>query len=64
MSDTIKIHVWIDTGYATASHKDYFEIDRQEWEEMSVEERDVYLDDLAVEFRDNKIEFGAYVEEE
>ena len=63
MKDKVKIHMYVNTGFAGAKHKDFILIDRDEWEEMSEEERDDYLDDTAREYMDNCIDFGAYVED-
>lgn len=62
MSDKIRIKMYVHTGYPTASHEDYEEVDRAEWEAMTDKERDDYLGDAAQTYMENCIEYGAYPE--
>jgi hypothetical protein len=64
MTDTVKIKLYVGTGFANCKHEDIFEIDREHWESMSSEEQENLLDELAVDFRNNVIECTAWVMEE
>jgi len=64
MSDQVKIKLFIGTGYANADHKDEEYIDRAEWEAMSDGEQEAYLEQAALDFLHNHIEYSAYVEED
>lgn len=44
--------------------KDIIEIDREVWEEMSQKEQEDFLDEAAVDFRNNVIDCSAWVIEE
>lgn len=61
MSDTIKIKLHVGTGFANCQHEDTLEIDKEVWEEMSEQERDDFLDEAAIDFRNNVIECGAWI---
>lgn len=63
MSDTVRIKITVDTGFANASHTDYEEVDREEWDSMTKEEQEEYLDQAAIDLRDNHIDCNAYVVE-
>ena len=63
MSDTIKIKLYIDTGFAGCKHEDVAEVDRAEWEAMSDEDREKHLQEEARDFLANHIDYGAYVDE-
>lgn len=56
----IKIKRFLSNGLYRKK-EDVVEIDEDEWNSMSKDEQDNYLDDLANEFRDNHLDFGAYV---
>ena len=64
MTDTIKIKLYVGTGFANCKHEDIFEINREQWEGMSADEQENLMDELAVDFRDNVIECSAWVVEE
>lgn len=64
MSDTVRIKIHVGTGFAGASHEDIYELSREEWEEMSTQQQEELLDELAIEFRNNVIDCGAWVMEE
>jgi|688.fasta_scaffold1383042_1 hypothetical protein len=61
MSDTVKIKITVETGFAGATHTDYDEVDREDWEAMTEDERDEYLDEAAVTLRDNYVYCNAHV---
>lgn len=61
----MKIKLFVNTGFANCKHEDILEIDDQEWNEMTEEEREKYMDEAAGDFMNNYIEYGAYpVEDE
>lgn len=64
MNDEVKIKLYIDTGFAGVVHEDELCVSREEWDSMDEAEREEYLETAAQEFLQNKIDFGAYVEEE
>ncbi|HHK0021534.1 TPA: hypothetical protein ACQQGR_004925 [Pseudomonas aeruginosa] len=64
MSDFIKIRLFVNTGFAGATHEDIHEVDREEWEEMNEKERDDFLEECAKDFMSNCIDYGAYVVED
>ena len=47
MSDTIKIKVFVRTNKVGSKCEDYIEIDREEWEAMSDNEKDDCCQDVA-----------------
>lgn len=56
----MKIKLFVNTGFANCKHEDILEIDDQEWEEMTLEEQEKYMDEAAMDFMSNYIEYGAY----
>lgn len=64
MSDIVRIKIHVGTGFAGASQSDIYEIPREEWEGMSVEEQEELLEELAIEFRNNVIDCSAWVMED
>jgi len=64
MSDKIRIKLYVNTGYPSAKHEDYEEVDREEWEALSEKQRDEWLEEAAQTYMANCIEYGAYVDEE
>ncbi len=64
MNDVVRIKIHVGTGFAGASHEDVYEIPREEWEEMSPQQQEELLDELAIELRDNVIDCGAWVMED
>lgn len=56
-----RIRVWVETGFAGCNHEDYYPLP-DNWDQMSEQEQQEHLDELAYEFRGNCIEYGAYVE--
>jgi hypothetical protein len=55
-----KIRLYVDTGFAGCRHEDFQDLP-DDWEEMSEEEHQKYLDEEAAVFLQNCISFGAYV---
>lgn len=58
------IKLYVDTGYSGANHNSEDFVDDEEWAEMSPELREELLQDMAVEYLHNCIDYGAYVEDE
>jgi nitrogen regulatory protein PII-like uncharacterized protein len=63
MSDTVKIKITVETGFAGATHTDYDEVDREDWDAMTKDEQEEYLDQAATDLRDNYVSCNAYVME-
>lgn len=61
MSDVIRIKLYVGTGFAGVSHQDVYEHPREDWEEMTEKEREDFLDELAVDYRNERCECSAYV---
>lgn len=64
MTDKVKIKLYIGTGFAGAKHEDEEYIDRKEWEGMSPEQREEYLEQAATDYLNNHIDYSAWVEED
>jgi len=64
MSDVIKIALYVGTGFAGCKHEDVYEMPREDWDSMSEKERDDLLNELAVEYRAERIECSAWVIDE
>lgn len=47
MNDKVKITLTLSIGFPTATRKQIIEIDREEWEEMSEDMREQFLDEEA-----------------
>lgn len=60
---TVTIKMYVNTGFAGVKHEDSFEVDREDWESMSDQEKEKFLDERAVDYLHNSCECGAYVEE-
>jgi hypothetical protein len=58
------IKLYCHTGFANASHEDEIFIEDDIWDSMTDEQKENELQELARDFRDNNIDFGACVEEE
>lgn len=63
MSDKVKINLYIGTGFARCTHEDVEYVDRAEWEAMTSEQRQAYLEDAAATYLSNHIDYSASVEE-
>lgn len=59
---TRKIKVTVYSGFVGANHIVFHDLP-EDWDEMSEQEQNSYLDELAVHERDERIEFGAEVVE-
>lgn len=55
----MKIKLYVNTGFANCNHKDELEVPDEEWNAMSVEEREKFLDEAALDFMGSVIDFGA-----
>jgi hypothetical protein len=58
--DNRRIKLYIDTGFANASHVDYIDLP-DGWDRMSDEDQEEYLEQEAQDFLGNHIGFGADV---
>lgn len=63
MSDTVKIHMSLATTYVGSKVSETVEVDRDEWNEMSDEEKEKYQDELYQGFLGDNNYGGCYVEE-
>lgn len=63
MRDQVRIKVIVETGF-TSKHEDEVFIDRSEWEGMTQEQRDEFLNEAALDLRDNYISCSAWVAKE
>lgn len=50
----------IRTGYAGVTHEEYEDLP-EDWDEMDATQRKEYLDEAAIEFLEERIEYGATV---
>lgn len=64
MSDIVRIKLHVGTGFASCAHEDTIEVDKEYWNEMSEEEQEKFMDEAAVDFRNNVIECSAWVLDE
>ena len=64
MNDTVKIRMTLSTRYVGSKVEETEEIDREEWQAMSKNERDSLLDELYNEFLANNNYGGVWVEED
>ena len=55
----IRIHMGIDTGFASATHKDYVEYEEDYWNCLTEEQKEKVMDQDCQDFIQNRIE--AYV---
>lgn len=61
MSDQVKIELYVGTGFSGCDHKDYEFIDKIEWEAMTEEQQEQYLDQAASDYLHNTVEYSAWV---
>lgn len=47
MNDKVKIKLTLSIGFPTATRIETIEVDREDWEEMSEDDREQFLDDEA-----------------
>lgn len=64
MSEVVKIKVYVGTGYASCDHSYIEDVCKEEWDRMTEADREDFLDQLAIDFRNNVIECSAWVIEE
>lgn len=64
MRETLKIKLFIGTGFVGADHKGEEEVDKQFWQGLTEKQQDEYLEEAARDFLNNHIEYTAYIEEE
>lgn len=64
MNDVVRIKLYVDTGFYGAKHEDVYEHPRSEWNEMTQQEREELLEELAVEFRNERVDCSAWVMED
>lgn len=50
MANPVRIKVLVETGFANCTHEDEVFVDQAEWDAMSEQERDDFLDEQAREF--------------
>lgn len=63
MTDTVRVRMYVRTGFAGANHEDYLDVPRSEWAAMSEREQDEYLNTCAGDYLASCVDYGAYVEE-
>jgi len=56
----VRIKLWVNTGFAGAKHEEEIE-GPDEWETMSPEEREKWMDEAARDYLFDRCEFGAAV---
>ena len=64
MSEFVKIKVYVGTGYDRCDYSYIEGVRKEEWDGMTEEEREDFLNQLANDFRSNVIECCAWVMEE
>lgn len=57
----VRIKTVVETGFAGCTHTDVIEIDKDEWDAMTEQQREDRLDQEATDFRDNLISCSAWV---
>lgn len=57
------IKLWVETGFSNATHEDEVEIPDEEWITLTSEQQQDLMDELAKDFRDDRIEYGASIED-
>ncbi|MFD7017178.1 hypothetical protein [Streptomyces sp. NPDC059928] len=61
MNETVTLHLVVDTGFVGATHEDYIEVARSEWEAMTPKEREAYKDEATNTLLWNHFEMYAEV---
>jgi hypothetical protein len=56
----MKIKLYINTGFANCKHTEIIDCP-EEWEKMSQQEKEEWLDDEALDFLNNHIDYGAII---
>lgn len=59
-----KIKVYVNTGFAGCTHKDIWDYDDDEWNDLTEEEKQQELNQYAMDFMNTLIECGAHVVED
>lgn len=54
----MKFVLYVDTGFVGALHKKEIEIDDEEYNNMTDEELNTYLEEAAIEFMHDRIDYG------
>lgn len=54
----MKFILYVGTGFVGCKHEDEIEIDDDEYNDMTESERTAYLDSVAQEFMNDRIEYG------
>lgn len=57
-----RIKLFISTGFTGCGYKDYYDYPDEDWDELTEDDKEKELDQLAQDFLGNHIDFGAYVE--
>lgn len=63
MSDKVKITLVLSIGFPTATRKDSFEVDREEWEEMSEGDREQLIEEECQALINNYADISVKIEE-
>ena len=63
MTDKVKITLTLSIGFPTATHKTSFEVDREEWEEMSEDDRDQLIEEECQALINNYADVSVKIEE-
>lgn len=61
---TVKIKVYCHTGFTGCNHDFTYELPKKEWDNMSEDERNEFLNNLATENMHNHIDYGAHLIDE
>lgn len=64
MKDVVRIKLHVSTGFAGGTYEDVIKEDMKWWKSLSPSEQEIYLEQAAVEFRDDYISCNAWVMEE
>lgn len=64
MSDTVKIRMSLATRYVGSEMTDTIELDREDWEALSEDDKEKMLEEIYMNFLSNENYGGIWVEEE
>lgn len=64
MSDTVKIRMSLATRYVGSEMTDIMELDREDWEALSEDDKEKMLEEIYMDFLSNENYGGIWVEEE
>lgn len=62
MADSRRIKCWINTGFAGRDHFEWYPLP-DGWDDLSEDEQEEILEEMAQDYRGDHIEFGAYVDD-